>query len=328
MQYLHEIPSSTENLVGRPIKRIDDLRLLGGKGTFVDDVHRDGMLHVAIFRSPIAHGHILSIDFGRARALPGVAAIFGPDDFSVLPPIQLRLAPIPGVERFLQRPIASKKVRFVGEPIAVVVAETQAIAEDALELIEFDIAPLPAVIDWNSASDGATLLFEENGTNIAARYSVGFGDAEATFRSADYRRRETFRCHRQTALPMETRGLLAEWDSERQHLSVWGSTKVLWHNRKATAEALGLALDQVDLIGLDVGGGFGVRGELYPEDFLIPFVALALKRPVKWIEDRREHLIATNHSRDIECALEIACMQDGRIVGLRGTIFGDMGAYT
>ena len=328
MQHFHEEPSSTDSLVGQPIERLDDLRLLCGKGSFVDDIHRDGMLHLAILRSPIAHGHILRIDFTAAKALPGVVAIFGPDDFSALPPIQLRLAPIPGVERFLQRPIASKKVRFVGEPIAVVVAETQGIAEDALGLIELDIASLPAVTDWNSASGGTTLLFEEHGTNIAARYSVDLGAAEAAFRSADYRRRETFRCHRQTALPMETRGLIAEWDDARRHLSVWGSTKVLWHNRKATAEALGLALEQVDLIGLDVGGGFGVRGELYPEDFLIPFVALALKRPVKWIEDRREHLIATNHSRDIECELEIACMRDGRIVGLRGTIFGDMGAYT
>ena len=325
---LHAIPSSTTSLVGQPIERLDDLRLLGGKGTFVDDVHRDGMLHAAIFRSPVAHGDIIGIDFTRARALPGVVAIFGPDDFSSLPPIQLRLAPIAGVERFLQRPIASKKVRFVGEPIAVVVAEAQGIAEDAFELIEIDIAPLPAVTDWDAASNGATFLFEEHATNIAARYPVGFGDAEAGFRAADYRRRETFRCHRQTALPMETRGFLAEWDDARQHLSVWGSTKVLWHNRKATAEALGLALEQVDLIGVDVGGGFGVRGELYPEDFLIPFVARALKRPVKWIEDRREHLLATNHSRDIACELEIACMRDGRIVGLRGTIFGDMGAYT
>src|SRR5580698_430802 len=215
MQHFHEEPSSTDSLVGQPIERLDDLRLLCGKGSFVDDIHRDGMLHLAILRSSIAHGHILRIDFAAAKAVPGVVAIFGPDDFSALPPIQLRLAPIPGVERFLQRPIASKKVRFVGEPIAVVVAETQGIAEDALGLIELDIASLPVVTDWNSASGGTTLLFEEHGTNIAARYSVGFGAAEATFRSADYRRRETFRCHRQTALPMETRGLIAEWDNAR-----------------------------------------------------------------------------------------------------------------
>ena len=173
-----------------------------------------------------------------------------------------------------------------------------------------------------------SLLFEENGTNIAARYPVGFGDAEAAFAGADYRRREMFRCHRQTALPMETRGFVAEWDDTRGHLTVWGSTKVLWYNRAAIAKALGLAPEQVDLIGTEVGGGFGVRGELYPEDFLVPFVARALKRPVKWIEDRREHLMATNHSREIACDLEIACMRDGRIAGLRGTFYADMGAYT
>ena len=127
---------------------------------------------------------------------------------------------------------------------------------------------------------------------------------------------------------METRGFVAEWDDTRGHLTVWGSTKVLWYNRAAIAKALGLAPEQVDLIGTEVGGGFGVRGELYPEDFLVPFVARALKRPVKWIEDRREHLMATNHSREIACDLEIACMRDGRIAGLRGTFYADMGAYT
>jgi aerobic carbon-monoxide dehydrogenase large subunit len=328
MQDSHEDAAATDGFIGRPVERREDLRLLRGKGTFADDIHRDGMLHLTVLRSPIAHGRILGMDFTAARALDGVVAIFGPDDFAMLPPIQLRLAPIPGVERFLQCPIAREKVRFVGEPIAVVAATTQQIAEDALELIALDISPLPAVTDWKSASEGAAVLFEQHGTNIAARYSVGFGDAKAVFASAAYRRRETFRCHRQTALPLETRGLVAEWDSERGHLTVWGSTKVLWHNRKATAVALGLASEQVDLIGLDVGGGFGVRGELYPEDFLVPFMARALKRPVKWIEDRREHLMATNHSRDIECELEIACTRDGRIIGLRGTIFGDMGAYT
>jgi carbon-monoxide dehydrogenase large subunit len=314
--------------VGQPIERVEDFRLLRGEGMFVDDIVRDGMLHLAILRSPVAHGRIAAIDLAPARALPGVVAVFGADDFAALPPIQLRLAPIAGVERFLQHPIAREKVRYVGEPVAVVAAVTPQIAEDALALITLDIAPLPAVVDWNTASHGAAMLFEQHGTNIAARYPVGFGDVPAAFAKADYRRRERFRCHRHTGLPLETRGLVAEWDERRAHLTVWGSTKVLWHNRKATAQALGLALEQVDLIGTDVGGGFGVRGELYPEDFLVPYVARALKRPVKWIEDRREHLMAANHSREIDCDLEIACTREGKILGLRGTIYGDMGAYT
>jgi carbon-monoxide dehydrogenase large subunit len=314
--------------VGQPIERIEDLRLLRGRGTFVDDIVRDGMLHLAVLRSPVAHGRIARIDLAAARALPGVVAVFGPEDFAALPPIQLRLAPIPGVERFLQRPIASHKVRYVGEPIAVVVATTPHVAEDAVERIALDISPLPAVAGWEQASQGKALLFEEHGTNVAARYPVGFGDAEKAFAAADYRRRERFHCHRHTGLPMETRGFVAEWDEARAHLTVWGSTKVLWHNRKAVAAALGLALDQVDFIGTDVGGGFGVRGELYPEDFLVPFMARAVRRPVKWIEDRREHLMASNHSREIDCELEIACARDGKILGLRGAIYGDMGAYT
>jgi carbon-monoxide dehydrogenase large subunit len=315
-------------LVGQPIERVEDLRLLCGRGTFVDDIVRPGMLHLAVLRSSLAHGRIAHVDLSAAKRLPGVVAAFGPQDFAALPPIQLRLAPIPGVERFLQRPIAGEKVRYVGEPIAVVAAATPHIAEDALERIALDISPLPPVTCWEQAAHGDSLLFEEHGTNIASRYPVGFGDVQGAFAGADYRRRETFHCHRHTGLPMETRGLVAEWDESRAHLAVWGSTKVLWHNRKAVAEALGLALEQVDLIGTDVGGGFGVRGELYPEDFLVPFVARALRRPVKWIEDRREHLIAANHSRDIECDLEIACRRDGTILGLRGTFYSDMGAYT
>lgn len=312
--------------VGRPIERVEDLRLLRGRGTFVDDIAREGMLHLAVLRSPVAHGRIVRLDLAPARALPGVAAVFGPEDFAALPPIQLRLAPIAGVERFLQRPIASGKVRYVGEPVAVVAAVSPHVAEDALERIVFDITPLPVVLDW--ASRDAAFLFEEHGTNIAARYPVGFGNADAAFAMADYRRAETFHCHRHTGLPLETRGFVAEWDEAGAHLTVWGSTKVLWHNRKAVATALGLAPDQVDFIGTDVGGGFGIRGELYPEDFLVPFVARTLKRPVKWIEDRREHLMAANHSREIDCDLAIACTRDGRILALRGTLYGNMGAYT
>jgi carbon-monoxide dehydrogenase large subunit len=260
--------------------------------------------------------------------MPGVVAVFAGADFASLPTIPLRLAPLQGVEQFVQRPIATEKVRFVGEPVAVVVALTPELAEDALELIELAIDPLPAVTDWETASAPAALLVEAAGTNVAARYTVSDGDPAAAFAEAPYRRRERLVCHRHTALPMETRGLVAAWDEAVETLSMWGATKVLWYNRRAIAAALGLAPEQVKLLATDVGGGFGVRGELYPEDFLVPFVARAVKRPVKWIEDRREHLMATNHSREIACDLEIACARDGMILGLRGTIYADMGAYT
>jgi carbon-monoxide dehydrogenase large subunit len=314
--------------VGQPLERIEDDRLLRGKATFVDDLVFDGMVYFAVLRSPVAHGRIVQIDLTAAKAMPGVVAAFVGADFDSLPVIPLRLAPIEGVERFLQRPIARDKVRFVGEPIAVVVADTPELAEDALELINVEIDTLPAVVGWETASAPSALLFDEIGTNVSARYTVTEGDTAKAFAEAAYTRREVLYCHRHTALPMETRGLVAVWNEADGQLRIWGSTKVLWFNRRATADALGLRHDQVQLLGTDIGGGFGVRGELYPEDFLVPFVAKKLGRPVKWIEDRREHLMATNHSREITCDLEIACSRDGMILGLRGTVYGDMGAYT
>src|SRR4029077_4433412 len=154
------------------------------------------------------------------------------------------------------------------------------------------------------------------------------GDADAAFSRAEYTRRESFRCHRLTAVPLETRGLIAEWDVAKQKLVIFGATKVLFFNRRVLAPMLGLSEQAIDMIELDVGGGFGVRGEFYPEDFLIPFAARHVGRPVKWIEDRREHLMATNHSREITCDLEIACSREGLILGLRGAVYGDMASCT
>jgi carbon-monoxide dehydrogenase large subunit len=312
--------------VGQSLERLEDDRLLRGEATFVDDIMLDDMIYLAVFRSPIAHGRIIRVDLTRAKEMNGVVAAFAGADFDALPKIPLRLAPVEGVARFLQRPIARDKVRYVGEPIAVVLATTPELAEDALELIDIEIDQLQPVVDWATASTPGALLFEENNTNVTARYTVSEGDMAKAFAAAAYTRRETFYCHRHTALPMETRGLVASWDETDGRMKIWGSTKVLWFNRKTTAEALGLEMDQVHMMGTDVGGGFGVRGELYPEDFLVPFVAKKIGRPVKWIEDRREHLMATNHSREITCDLEIACSREGLILGLRGTVYGDMGA--
>ena len=168
-----------------------------------------------------------------------------------------------------------------------------------------------AVPDRHAAASDKSLLFETSGSNRAVRYSVTSGDADAAFAKAEYTRRESFRCHRLTAVPLETRGLIAEWDAAKQKLVIFGATKVLFFNRRVLAPMLGLSEQAIDMIELDVGGGFGVRGEFYPEDFLIPFAARHVGRPVKWIEDRREHLMATNHSREVDCDLEIACTREG-----------------
>jgi len=315
--------------IGQEVERTEDLRLLTGRGTFVDDYQPAGVLHLAILRSSIAHGRLQKIDAADALKMSGVHSVLTAADVGeAVPTIPIRLAPIADLEKYLQPVIAHGKVRYVGEPIALVLAESRAIAEDALAQIDVTIEPLEPIADWKTAQADRSLLFEQNRTNVAARYSVGFGDVDQIFSTAPYTRRELFRAHRHTALPMETRGLVAEWDDAAGRLIVTGATKVTFFNRRTLARMLDMPESAIDLIEVDVGGGFGVRGEFYPEDFLIPFAARKFKQPVKWIEDRLEHLQAANHSREIDCELEIACSRDGKILGLRGQVFGDMGAYT
>jgi carbon-monoxide dehydrogenase large subunit len=314
--------------IGSPVERIEDLRFLRGKGIYVDDLEPDGLLHAVILRSPVAHGRIRSIDTAAARARPGVRAVITAADVGeTIPRIPLRQEPLPSLVRFEQPVIAHGKVRYVGEPIAVVVADSAAIAEDALDAIVLDIESLPAVADWRLSAKEDVLLFEENGTNRLIDLTGMLGDADAAFRDAPYTRRERFRVQRHTAVMMETRGLLAEWDSGTGRLKVSGAVKVPFAIRKVLSKQLGLAEDRIEMVENDAGGGFGVRGEFYPEDFLIPFAARFVGGKVKWIEDRREHLLTSNHAREIECEMEIACTRDGRILGLRGHGDIDMGAY-
>jgi len=244
-----------------------------------------------------------------------------------VPIIPMRLQPLPEFHPFEQPVIADGKVRYVGEPIAVVLADSAAIAEDALALIEPDIEPLPAVANRRAAAKDDSILFEDKGTNLALTFRATRGDAAAAFGDAAYTRRETFRVQRHFALPMEPRGLLADWDAARGRLTVCGASKVPFFNRRILAKQIGLPEDAIEMVENDVGGGFGARGEFYPEDFLIPFAARHVGRPVKWTEDRREQLMAMNHAREAECDIEIACARDGRILGLRGHAFADMGAY-
>ena len=313
--------------VGEPIARREDVRLLKGLGRYVDDVHLDGMLHAAVFRSGHPHGRVRGIDIAAATALPGVIGVFTHTDFaSSLKPIRPRLAAMPGFENFLQLPLATDKVRYVGEPLAVVVATSAYVAEDAVSLITADIEALPPVLSWAGASDTSALIHEGAGTN-ASSIVVGRGDADAAFERAPYVRRESFSVQRHTAVPVEARGLVAAWDAGTQSMTVFGITKVPFFNRTMLAGMLDLPENSVIMKVADAGGGFGVRGEFYPEDFLIPAIARRLGRPVKWIEDRREHFLATNHSRETRCTLEIACERDGTIVGLRGEVTIDIGAY-
>jgi carbon-monoxide dehydrogenase large subunit len=314
--------------VGQPIERLEDFRFVRGRGQYVDDLARNGMLHAAILRSAVAHGRIRAIDVSRAQKMPGVHAVITAADLGDhIPLVPMRLQPMPEFEAFGQPVMAHDKVRYVGEALAMVLADSAGVAEDALGAIEVDIEPLSAIADWQSAAKNETLLFENKHSNVTMKFRAVLGDAAAAFKNAPYTRRECFSTQRHTALPMEPRGLLAEWDAASGRLTLSGAAKVLFANRRILAKQLGLAVDAIDMVEYDVGGSFGARGEFYPEDFLIPFAARHVGRPVKWTEDRREHLMCMNHAREAACDVEIACARDGTILGLRGHAFVDMGAY-
>jgi carbon-monoxide dehydrogenase large subunit len=313
--------------IGEPILRCEDVRLLTGVGRYVDDVHLEGMLHAAVFRSSWPHGRIRTVDIAGAAAMPGVVGVFTHSNLGVLlKPIRSRIAAMPGFENFLQLPLATDKVRYVGEPVAVVVATNPYLAEDAVSLIAAEIEDLPPILNWEKASDRSILIHEGAESNTSSM-EVGRGDVDAAFEAAYYVRRERFTVQRHTGVPVETRGLAAVWDADEQRVTVFGITKVPFFNRSMLASMLDLPQSSVVMKVADAGGGFGVRGEFYPEDFLIPAIARRLNRPVKWIEDRREHFLATNHSRETTCDLEIACERNGTIVGLRGEVTIDIGAY-
>ena len=305
-------------LIGAPVPRREDFRFLTGTGTYVDDLRRPGMLHAAILRSPVAQGRIRHIGSGSALRVPGVAAILTARDIAdrlgQVPVTPIRLCPLPELEPFAQPVIAAGAVRFVGEPVAVVLAKSRAVAEDAADAVELDIEPVRNAPLFAAAPD-----------DVAIAYRATKGDADAAFAAAPYKRRESLSVQRHSAVPMEPRGLLAEWDGAR--LTVSGAAKASFAVRRALAGQLGLAEDAIAMVENDVGGGFGLRGEGFPEDFLIPFAAWHLGRPVKWIEDRREHLIAAAHAREARCDIEIACDEDGAILGLRGEAVADIGAY-
>src|SRR5262245_56534960 len=276
---------SEKGYVGRPIKRREDFRFITGRATYVDDIKLPKMLHGAILRSPRAHARIRSIDAANALKLPGVVKVFTFQDLGALAvPVPIRMYQLPGLEAHLQPLLAHEKVRYVGEPVALAVAESRYVAEDALDNIEVEYEDLPAVVDVYEALKDHILLREDTGSNRAAVHEFSIGDADKAFQDAEYTRSEEFRVHRFTGNPLETRGLIAAFDRGKGELTVWGVTKLPHLNRQTIAAFLKMPERKLHFIENDVGGGFGIRGELYPEDFLIPFAAVNLGQPVKWIE--------------------------------------------
>src|SRR5438034_5494334 len=316
-------------MIGASHYRLGGDRLAAGAGRFVADVRVPGMLHAAVLRSRHAHARLVSVDAKRALELAGGRAVLTAADVPEAAIIPNRVGAPPGTERYLQPAIARGVVRYVGEPVALVVADDRYVAEDALGLIDVVYDPLvPCATAAEALAPGAPFLFPRTESNNVALITMLVGDADAALAAAAVVIRERFTYPRQTAAALETRGLVAvPPDPKGGELHLIGSTKCIHINRGILAPIFGIPLGALRLTEVDVGGGFGVRGELYPEDILVPLAAMKLGRPVRWIEDRRESLMSTNHARQAEYQVEIGFDGEGRIAGMRAVIHADIGAY-
>src|SRR5262245_20185197 len=314
-------------VIGTRVPRKEDPRLLRGRGRFGDDFSAAGQVWARVVRSPIAHGHLRRVGLTQARRADGVIAAVAAGDVPAGLAIPVRLA-VRDIDLggYLQPVLASGVVRYVGEPVAVVAAGDPYAAEDAAELVEIDIDEEPAVLDAAAAaSPGSPRLFPAG--NVAADLTLGYGDTETAFRQAAHVVETEIEIGRHTGVPLEPRVLLAEPDPRTGGLSVFGMTKVPVFNRDLLAAMLGMDAALIHVHAVDAGGGFGVRGEFYPEDFLVPWLARTLGRPVKWAEDRAEHLVAANHSRQQSHRVAAAFDSRGRITALADEVVHDNGAY-
>ena len=323
----------TTQIFGSPIPRREDQRFLTGNGRYIDDIDLPDMLHAAILRSPYAHARINSIDVSSATALDGVVAVLTYNDLGVASkPLPLLIPHSALTHPRTQYALAKDVVCYVGEAVAMVVASDRYTAEDALALIDVDYDPLPVVSPTNledTIAPDATLVHPDVPDNIAAHLVQQVGDVDVAFREAAYAFQRHVQLDRSASQPLETRGVVARFDAFEQALSVWDSTQGPISIRNGLAVLFGLSTDKVRVTPPDVGGGFGVKIMLfYPEEVLVPLMAMRLKRPVKWIEDRIEHMIGSNHERTQVHDISIALDKDGRILGVRDSFLHDTGAYS
>lgn len=322
--------------VGAIVRRQEDPRYLTGRGRFVDDLAPAGCLHAAVLRSLHAHARIAAIRTGAARAWPGVAAVFTFDNLTGLRPIpEAGVAPPPLKARVgfqlrsaQQYPLARDKVRYVGEPVALVVAENRYAAEDALERIEVEYEPLPVVVDVEAGIRAdAPRIHEDWPDNLAVSFTAQVGDVDTAFRAAPVVIAERIAVQRYAGMPLEPRAVLAVPDARDGGLTVWASTQLPHLVQKALLEILSLPAHRVRVVTPDVGGGFGTKCSIYPEDMLIPVAAMRLGRAVKWVETRREHLQSATHSREQLHHVRLAATREGVILALDDRFLLDQGVY-
>jgi len=311
------------SVIGEPVKRLEDRDLLLGKGQFAADYTFPNQLHMRVVRSSIAHGILQGIDVSAAKIIDGVVEVWTGKDIAHLQPIDFRLHKLQNLPLCRQHVLAQDKVRYVGDPVAVVFAEDPYVAEDAADLVYVDIDPLEPIMDATTAPGE----FAPGVSTEPAVVEKKYGDVDAALAEASQVFEFEFHVGRHTGNALETRGANVLYNGELGRLEFYGAAKVPHFNRAAIAEMLGLKREQIQLFEGHVGGGFGVRGELYPEDVLCSYAALKMKRPVKWIEDRFENLMAANHSREQVFRLRVGVDETGFILGLENEFFTSQGAY-
>jgi CO/xanthine dehydrogenase Mo-binding subunit len=313
--------------IGDRVGRLEDRRLLTGTGRFVDDIDLAGQLAMRVVRSEVAHARVLSVDVAAAQRHPGVVAVLTGADVAHIERVPLRIDIGIDVEAFLQPVLASDRVRYVGEPVAVVLADDAYAAEDAAALVRVEYDLLEVVLDAEQALEGGSESLWDDRGNEAACIRKSFGDVEGAFARAAHVVTGEFRIGRHSGIPLETRGLVAEYDPGRDHLTVWGASLVTHYHRQVLSRLLGMPLERIHMRSTDVGGSFGVRGDFFAEDFLVAYLARLLARPVKWIEDRAEDLVAISHAREQLHRMEAAFDASGRLLAIRDEAWHNKGAY-
>jgi carbon-monoxide dehydrogenase large subunit len=318
-------------LIGSNVPRIEDAALLRGQGHFIDDVVMQGVLHTAFVRSPHAHAVIDRIATAAATALPGVRAVLTLDDLAaVMTDRRMRRQSHSGspLDRAWPFALADREVSYVGEPVAMVLADDRYVAEDGAALVEVDYQELPAAVDYREAArDGAAPVRRELTSNVVMTYQVGYGDCERAFRDAAHVYREDLFQHRGGGHPIEGRGIVAEPSAADGSMTVWASTQKAHDLFNTLVSLIGFDENRLRVVTPDVGGGFGPKLCVYSEDIAVVAAAKLTRRPVKWIEDRHEHFTNAVQERDQHWAMEIAVDRDGRILGVRGHLLHDQGAY-
>jgi carbon-monoxide dehydrogenase large subunit len=315
-------------LVGTRVKRREDPRLITGHGIYVDDIQPAHALHLGVRRSEYAHARIRSINTDAAKAIPGVVGVYTADDLvGIVAPMPA--APATPDNKIAPRNVLTKdKARHVGDPIAVVIAEDRYIARDAVDAIEIEFDELPAVVDLDEAIKPGTIkIHDQFDDNVAYYWALATGEVDDAFAKADVVVKQRMVSQRLEGVPLETRAILAEWQEGENHLTLWTSTQVPHLLKPTLSGLLGMPETQIRVVAPEVGGGFGVKADLYPEEVICSVLARMTGSPIKYVETRSENFQATVHGRGQIGEYEVAATKDGKVTGLKVKILADLGAY-